>query len=120
MSAKRRSLVGPSGCWPAADCAGALAGAAVRQSSTAKLIHSKTFTRTGSRTDTRKGMGFIAMSPEDGFRIGIPGPLHGRLTPANRFAETKYSLKHENISLPKKSVLPVGQTPEMQSLLLQP
>src|SRR6266496_1377510 len=105
MSAKRRSLVGPSGGWPAVDCAGALAGVAVKHASTAKLSHSNTFTRTRSRTDTRKGMGFIAMSPEDGFRIGIPGPLHGRLTPANRFAETRYSLKHESIRCREKIIV---------------
>jgi len=60
-------------------------------------------------------MGFIAMAPEDGFRVGIPDPLHGRLIPANRFAETKYFLRHENISLPEKIIVTRHQTPEMQS-----
>jgi hypothetical protein len=60
ISAKRRSLVRPSGAWSAAA---ARAGVVTRQAIAAKHSHSNTFHRTG--------MGLIAIAPEEGF----PGQL---------------------------------------------
>src|SRR5258705_301576 len=54
MSAKRRSLVGPSGTWSEAACAGTLPGIAARATATTPVSH--------KRRLRRKDLGFIKCS----------------------------------------------------------
>src|SRR5882672_12116443 len=54
MSAKRRSLVGPSGTWSEAACAGTLAGTAARATAKITVSHKSRL--------RRKDLGFIKRS----------------------------------------------------------